>query len=147
MNHDYHHCLDYDIETCPESCFRARLTRDYKERLLEFADITVSWAHLKNTAECEITGKNPCASCIRRDWCKMDSKEVISCAQYEPTSETHTQHKPKHTRFDIFRTMSVEDLAEFLCESRFTCGSCPAAEFCKDGHIGFIDWLQQEAEA
>ena len=55
-------------------------------------------------------------------------------------------NKPKHTRFDIFRTMSVEDLAEFLCESRLTCGSCPAAEFCKDGHIGFIDWLQQEAE-
>ena len=143
MNHEYYHCLDYDIETCPESCFRARLTRDYKERLLEFADIPVSWAHLKNTAECKITGGNPCSSCIRRDWCKMDSKAVVSCAQYEPTSETHTQHKPK-THADEVRAMNDEELANFLCDTSGTCAGCIAADFCKYGKIGFVEWLKQE---
>ena len=28
---DYCHCLDYDPEKCPESCFRAIITKDLKE--------------------------------------------------------------------------------------------------------------------
>ena len=58
-----------------------------------------------------------------------------------------THPKPKPTHADRIRAMTDEELAEFLCESRFTCGNCPAAEFCKDGHIGFIDWLKQPEES
>ena len=50
MNHDYAHCADYNTETCPETCFRGQLVRDYREREL---GVPVSWMSFKGTAECK----------------------------------------------------------------------------------------------
>ena len=50
------HCLDYDPEKCPESCFRARITKDLKESGYPYP---VSFAHLSEVADiCERTDKN-----------------------------------------------------------------------------------------
>lgn len=57
MNHsDICHCLDYDPKKCPESCFRARITKDLKESGYPYP---VSFAHLREVADiCERTDKN-----------------------------------------------------------------------------------------
>jgi hypothetical protein len=57
--------------------------------------------------------------------------------------------KPK-TNADRIRAMSNEELAEFMCHNvsngTVNCAFCAAAEFCRMGHNGWIDWLKQEAE-
>jgi len=69
MNHDYAHCLDYDPEHCPLSCFRAELTQDYQNRAdRDMAGIPVSYAYYHGTEECELTrpkktGLAPCPFC------------------------------------------------------------------------------------
>lgn len=52
MNHDYTHCLDYEPDKCPLSCFRAEVTRDLEKRKYEFIGVPISWAHFKGTKEC-----------------------------------------------------------------------------------------------
>lgn len=47
--------------------------------------------------------------------------------------------------------MDDMELSEFLCEvssytSEYRCKECMASEYCKQGHQGFIDWLQAECE-
>ena len=50
------------------------------------------------------------------------------------------------------RSMSDEELAEFLCSFRscdadeYICEGCKATKYCRAGHTGTIDWLQQPAE-
>lgn len=52
MNHDASHCLDYKINKCPKSCYRAQLTQELRERTdLDFR-IPFSWVHFKQTKEC-----------------------------------------------------------------------------------------------
>ena len=51
MNHDYAHCMDYR-DDCPMECFRARLTKDLKERL-DLIDLPFTWGHFKGTDECK----------------------------------------------------------------------------------------------
>ena len=58
----------------------------------------------------------------------------------------------KPTNADRIRSMSDEELAEFLCNFRscdadeYICEGCKAAKYCRAGHAGTIDWLQQPAE-
>lgn len=48
---------------------------------------------------------------------------------------------------DRIRSMTDNDLAEFLC-SITDCfdGKCPAAEYCRSGHNGMKEYLQQRVE-
>lgn len=58
----------------------------------------------------------------------------------------------KETNADRIRAMSDEELAEFICNIRSAkanehpCSDCVANNFCRMGHNGMIDWLQQPAE-
>ena len=52
---------------------------------------------------------------------------------------------------DRIREMNDDELAEFLCQvssytSEYRCEECMATEYCRQGHNGFIDWLQAESE-
>lgn len=51
MNHDYAHCLDYDKEACPATCFRAELVED----LVHYrgSGFFVTWSHLIGTKYCK----------------------------------------------------------------------------------------------
>lgn len=72
MNYDYAHCADYNTETCPETCFRGQLVRDYREREL---GVPVSWMSFKDTAECkEYCRKQTNADLIR----KMTDEELAA---------------------------------------------------------------------
>ena len=56
------------------------------------------------------------------------------------------------TNADRIRNMSNEKLAMFLCDFRscdadeYICEGCKATQYCRAGHTGTIDWLQQPAE-
>ena len=56
---------------------------------------------------------------------------------------------PKQTNADRIRAMTDEELAEFMCHNvsngTVNCACCAAAEFCRMGHNGWLDWLRQEA--
>ena len=49
MNHDYTHCFD-QTDDCPKDCFRVQLNDDLK--LSDMFCRSLSWSHLKGTAEC-----------------------------------------------------------------------------------------------
>ena len=63
----------------------------------------------------------------------------------------HKTNMPK-TNSDRIRNMNDEELAMFLCDFRscdadeYICEGCKAAKYCRAGHAGTIDWLQQPAE-
>lgn len=54
------------------------------------------------------------------------------------------------TNADRIRSMTDEELAEFMCHNvsngTVNCAFCVAAEFCRMGHNGWLDWLKQESE-
>lgn len=54
------------------------------------------------------------------------------------------------TNGDRIRSMSDEELAEFMCHNvsngTVNCAFCAAAEFCRMGHNGWHDWMKQEAD-
>lgn len=60
-----------------------------------------------------------------------------------------TIERVENTNADQIRAMSDEELAEFLCDFRSRnsienpCKGCKAATFCRMGHVGTIEWLQQ----
>ena len=62
------------------------------------------------------------------------------------------QYFCEKTNADRIRNMNDEELAEFLCGFRscdadeYICEGCKAAKYCRAGHAGTIDWLQQPAE-
>lgn len=58
MNHDYTHCVDWDDRYCPESCFRAQLSKDIREHLLDYLDMPMGWASFKGTKYCELDKEN-----------------------------------------------------------------------------------------
>ena len=53
MNHDATHCADYKISKCPASCYRAKLTKELKERN-DLYYLPISWANFKQTKNCPI---------------------------------------------------------------------------------------------
>ena len=79
-------------------------------------------------------------------WCdrvndSLDMDIERECRCFEPA-----------TNADVIRRMSDKELARFLCDFRscdsdgYPCGGCKAEPYCKTGHNGMIDWLQQLAE-
>ena len=50
MNHDATHCSDYDEKSCPESCYRARLTQELREIVYP---LPVSWESFAGTIICD----------------------------------------------------------------------------------------------
>ena len=57
------------------------------------------------------------------------------------------------TNAQKIRSMTDEELAEFLCNFRtcdttdeHPCIGCKAEQYCRVGHTGTIDWLQRPAE-
>ena len=68
-------------------------------------------------------------------------REIALCLGYDP---------PK-TNADRIRAMSDEELAEFMCHNvsngTVNCAFCAAEEFCRFGHNGWLEWLQQEVKA
>ena len=72
----------------------------------------------------------------------------IGCACNTRTVEKLLRQNRK-TNADRIRSMSDEELAEFMCHNvsngTVNCAFCAAAEFCRMGHNGWLDWLQQSA--
>ena len=86
-------------------------------------------------------GLNLCDSCRADCRHERNPREiVIKCGAY----------KPPMTNADRIRAMSYEELAEFLCHFRSddaaTCSGCKSEHYCRPGHNGMIDWLQQPVE-
>ena len=81
---------------------------------------------------------------------KTDSHE--HCRAAEDFVRRLIDHSKPATNADRIRSMSGEELAEFLCNFRscdtdeYICEGCKAAKYCRAGHAGTIDWLQQPAE-
>lgn len=65
------------------------------------------------------------------------------------------------TRIQFIQSCSLEELAKIFCSiiddvdyqvhekggiDIETCDYCPATEFCRIGHNGFLDWLLKERE-
>ena len=69
---------------------------------------------------------------------------------------THWMPLPKPpgemTNGDRVRAMTDEELSKFLCDFRtgsageHHCAGCKAEEYCRTGHNGMIEWLQQPAK-
>ena len=74
-----------------------------------------------------------------------------NCA-WQNHDETICREKPAFpaTNADRIRAMTDEELAEFMCHNvsngTVNCAFCAAAEFCRMGHNGWLDWLKQEVE-
>lgn len=51
MNHDATHCADYKKSKCPQTCYRAQLTQELRDRD-DLYCLSVSWANFKQTKEC-----------------------------------------------------------------------------------------------
>lgn len=86
-------------------------------------------------------GLNLCDSCRADCRHERNPREiVVKCGAY----------KPPMTNADRIRAMSDKELAEFLCHFRSddaaTCSGCKSEHYCRPGHNGMIDWLQQPVE-
>lgn len=89
---------------------------------------------------------------------KFDEKLMVETAnrvldEYEYNGKTIREWadliaNPK-TNADRIRSMTDEELAEFMCHNvsngTVNCAFCAAAEFCRMGHNGWLDWLREEA--
>ena len=76
-----------------------------------------------------------CRKCTDFEWCN----EHEECGLFKPK---------KMTNADRIRTMTDEELAEFMCHNvsngTINCAFCAAEEFCHMGHNGWLGWLKQE---
>ena len=77
------------------------------------------------------------------DWC-----EAV-CDNPDIHMERTCRHFNRATIGDRVRNMTNKELAEFLCytvspSGTVNCSTCGAAEFCRMGHNGWHDWLEQE---
>ena len=85
--------------------------------------------------------KENCGECGRRWYCYIDPRECDKLA-----------HSVSVTNADRIRSMNDAELAAFLCNFRscdadeYICEGCKAAKYCRAGHTGTIDWLQQPAK-
>ena len=83
-----------------------------------------------------------CERCKRLEICERVEKGIAhSCVGFTP----------KKTNADRIRSMSDDDLAEFMCHSvspsgTINCSACEVQEFCHAGQNGYYYWLRQEAE-
>ena len=89
-----------------------------------------------------------CKKCnnLVNGWCE----KVIDSP--DPDMQRDCQHFCEKTNADRIRNMNDEELAMFLCDFRscdadeYICEGCKAEKYCRAGHEGTIDWLQQPAE-
>ena len=84
-----------------------------------------------------------CDSCEKYPCSADETKLMLLCPAYSP--------KPKPiTNADRIRSMSDDELAEFMCHNvsnnTVNCAFCAAEEFCRFGHIGWLDWLKREVK-
>ena len=99
-----------------------------------------------------------CRNCrhLYKDWCehKLDIPD--------PDLDRECKDYMQATYADRIRSMSNEELSKFLCEFRscdsvctarsaagkygYPCSGCKAESYCRPGHTGMEDWLQQPAE-
>lgn len=89
-----------------------------------------------------------CRNCrhLYKDWCahKIDSPD--------PDLDRECKDYMQATHADRIRSMSNEELSKFLCEFRscdsggYPCSGCKAESYCRPGHTGMEDWLQQPAD-
>ena len=72
--------------------------------------------------------------------------------KYYPARMDYPNLCKPYTNADRIRSMNDEELAMFLCNFRscdadeYICEGCKAEKYCRAGHVGTIDWLQQPAE-
>ena len=82
------------------------------------------------------------------DGCKV--KEYMGVCPLTNTVKPIKEYRMSNA--DKIRSMSDKELAMFLCDFRscdadeYICEGCKAAQYCRAGHAGTIDWLQQPAE-
>ncbi len=78
------------------------------------------------------------------DCCRKNGRPCIFSKECFEAEEVHK------TNADRIRAMSDKELAEFLCHFRSddaaTCSGCKSEHYCRPGHNGMIDWLQQPVE-
>lgn len=72
--------------------------------------------------------------------------------KYYPARMDYPNLCKSYSNADRIRSMNDEELAMFLCDFRscdageYMCEGCKAEKYCRAGHAGTIDWLQQPAE-
>lgn len=80
---------------------------------------------------------------------KLPEFLIVKKTAESKTEVTYEIAKPV-TNADRIRQMSDRELAEFMCHNvsngTVNCAFCAAEEFCRFGHIGWIEWLKQECE-
>ena len=55
MTHDVCHCYDYNKTLCPETCYRAIVTKDLKNNIALYENSPISFASFKGTPGCMLT--------------------------------------------------------------------------------------------
>lgn len=100
--------------------------------------------------------------CVDGEWASTychGSRKIKEENEKYPNCEhkvTHWMPLPKPpgqmTNADRIRAMTDEELSKFLCDFRtgsageHHCAGCKAEEYCRTGHNGMIEWLQQPAK-
>ena len=85
MNHDATHCADYDEKKCPDSCYRAELTKDLAQKHSEFVGIPISYASFAGTTECAKSFRP-----ITEEMKMLDQLEEVLKKCDKPEAETRT---------------------------------------------------------
>lgn len=92
------------------------------------------------------------ARCPHRKQCSDSPEHTSFYAGTECDYFNHQVINKPMTNADSIRAMSDEELAKFLCEFRscdsdgHPCSGCKAESYCRPGHTGMEDWLQQPAD-
>ena len=93
-----------------------------------------------------------CCSCIYETRSTF-TEPCVSCGdEFLNYMAKPTPKRKQKTNADYLRSISDDELAKILCamvsppNKAVNCGICIAADYCRMGHTGFIDWLKQEAE-
>lgn len=88
--------------------------------------------------------------CYEHEECEFNGQP--ECRLPDGMECPHGAKADKPTNADRIRSMSNEELSKFLCEFRscdsdgYPCSGCKAESYCRAGHNGMEDWLQQPAE-
>ena len=88
----------------------------------------------------------PCVHWDKGKCKKFSADDITSWCVWDPCAS----QTPSNA--DRIRSMNDEELAMFLCDFRscdadeYICEGCKATQYCRAGHAGTIDWLQQPAE-
>lgn len=50
------------------------------------------------------------------------------------------------TKLEYIRNCTKEQLVRLLCDVANACETCTAQELCRNGHNGFLDWLEEDVD-